>query len=255
MNAPRGSLAAMRDRRILGLFLAFAVAGCGMPKSAAPPPPPPNGSGAKEATTRGVTLVDPPKETVVQAEEAEDEASSSGPREKGDPNKSVEDAEGEGGLGMSGSGKGGGGTGEGIGLGSIGTIGHGAGSGSGSGYGSGAGGGQTKGRVAAATATTSGSGLAQEVIARVVRGSLGQMTSCYEKAMTKSPTLQGKVAVKFTIDGKGAVLSAAPGDTNITDAEMVTCVVAAVKRMSFPAPDGGGVVVVTYPFVFAPRDL
>lgn len=26
------------------------------------------------------------------------------------------------------------------------------------------------------------------------------------------------------------------------------CIVAAVRRWSFPAPDGGGVVIVTYPF-------
>ncbi|MFO0591682.1 MAG: AgmX/PglI C-terminal domain-containing protein [Polyangiaceae bacterium] len=242
----------MHDRRILGLFLAIAVTGCATMKSAEPPPPPPPGGGSAvgDVKTREAAPVDPAKNPVVVVESADDEASSTGLEKK-------EEAAGEaeGGLGMIGTGKGGGGTGDGtIGLGSIGTIGHGAGTGTGSGYGSGAGGAQKRGRVGAATATTSGSGLAQEVIARIVRRNLEQLSFCYEKAMVKAPTLQGKVAVKFTIDGKGAVLSAAAADTNITDADMVSCVVAAVKRMSFPEPDGGGVVVVTYPFNFAPND-
>ena len=158
--------------------------------------------------------------------------------------------EAEFGLGLVGTGSGGGGTGDGIGLGAIGGIGHGAGTGSGSGYGSG---GKKRGRVAAATATTSGSGIPTEVIQRIVRSNISTIQACYEKAMTKAPSLAGKVLVKFVINADGSVSSAAASDTNITDADMVSCVCGAVRRMAFPQPDGGAMVV-TYPFNFSSAD-
>ena len=158
--------------------------------------------------------------------------------------------EAEFGLGLVGTGSGGGGTGDGIGLGAIGGIGHGAGTGSGSGYGSG---GKKRGRVAAATATTSGSGIPTEVIQRIVRSNISTIQACYEKAMTKAPALAGKVLVKFVINADGSVSSAAASDTNITDADMVSCVCGAVRRMAFPQPDGGAMVV-TYPFNFSSAD-
>lgn len=169
------------------------------------------------------------------------------------------DSFGAGGLGLSGTGKGGGGMGDGgIGLGSAGTIGHGAGTGTGQGYGSGAGragGGRSGGgKVAAATAMTTGSGLPPEVIQRIIRANVGRIQGCYEKAMAKNPALAGKVGLSFTIGAQGTVTSVTAGDATISDAEMVTCVISAVKAMTFPAPEGGGTVNVTYPFVFAPAD-
>lgn len=192
-----------------------------------------------------------PVEVVVKSDSAEesDEASATGKMNLwGD---SIGDADGEGGLGLAGSGQGGGGSAQG-GLGGLGTLGHGAGTGTGQGYGSGSGStaGQ-KGRVAAATATTTGAGLPSEVVSRIVRANVNQFQYCYEKAMTKNPTLAGKVAVKFVIDPSGAVSSASAADTNIADADMVSCVVGTVKKMSFPQPDGGSPVVVTYPFNFS----
>lgn len=172
------------------------------------------------------------------------------------------EADDEAGLGLVGTGEGGGGTGEGtIGLGSLGEAagarrrdGHGIRLRDGSGALGGGAGGGSKGRVAAATAMTTGTGLATEVIQRVVRRNINQIQYCYEKAMTKAPTIAGKVAVSFTIDAQGAVTAATAADTNITDADMISCVCGAVKKMAFPAPDGGGVMIVTYPFNFSPAN-
>lgn len=178
---------------------------------------------------------------------------------EGDTWGQIGEAFGEGGLGLTGIGEGGGGRGENVGLGRIGTLGHGAGTGTGQGFGSGSGGlggthTKSHAKVQAATASTTGSGLSPEVIRRVVRRKVGAIRYCYEKAMTKNPTLGGKVAVKFTIDAKGTVSSASASDTTISDAEMVSCVVTAVRGLSFPQPENGGTVVVTYPFHFSPGD-
>lgn len=216
-----------------------------------------------EAAARTGTSAAPEEPAAVAS--AEKKAEENAPEEKAavarDADSGLEgdrigDAFGAGGLGLSGTGKGGGGTGEGtIGLGSIGTLGHGAGTGTGQGYGRGAGsaGGKSgsRGKVAAATATTTGGGLPPEVIQRIVRQHMGAIQLCYEAALTKAPALGGKVAVSFTINAQGAVAAASVGDTNISDAQMVTCVISAVRRMSFPAPESGGVVNVTYPFAFS----
>lgn len=88
----------------------------------------------------------------------------------------------------------------------------------------------------------------------MVRAKIGQIRLAKRRRWRKAPALAGKVAVKFIIDGQGSVSSASAADTNITDADMVSCVIGAVKECSFPAPDGGSPIVVTYPFNFSSGD-
>jgi TonB family protein len=160
---------------------------------------------------------------------------------------------GFGGLGLRGTGRGGGGTGEGtIGLGNIGTIGHGAGGGNGSGYGRGAG--NFRGRdakvprIRTGTADVRGS-LSKEVIRRIIRRHINEVRFCYEQELNQRPDLQGRVAVKFIISPTGAVQNAMVASSNMGNARVEGCIAKAVRRWTFPAPEGGGIVVVTYPFV------
>jgi pSer/pThr/pTyr-binding forkhead associated (FHA) protein len=160
---------------------------------------------------------------------------------------------GFGGLGLRGTGKGGGGTGEGtIGLGNIGTIGHGAGGGEGSGYGRGAGG--FRGRQAKVPFIRSGKAdvrgsLSKEVIRRIIHRHINEVRFCYEQELNQRPDLQGRVAVKFIISPTGAVQTAATSASTLGNAKAEACIVAAVRRWTFPSPEGGGIVVVNYPFV------
>jgi TonB family protein len=162
---------------------------------------------------------------------------------------------GFGGLGLRGTGRGGGGTGEGtIGLGNLGTIGHGGGGGTGSGYGRGAGG--LRGREArvprirSGTADVRGS-LSREVIRRVIQRHINEVRFCYEQELNSRPDLEGRVMVSFIIASTGAVQSASVGNSTINNARVEGCIVQAVQRWTFPAPDGGGVVGVNYPFVLS----
>ncbi|MBL9023435.1 MAG: AgmX/PglI C-terminal domain-containing protein, partial [Myxococcales bacterium] len=142
-----------------------------------------------------------------------------------------------------------------IGLGSIGTIGKGGGGGSGQGYGTGSGrlGGskRTTSKVTAAGTVVTGA-LPKEVIQRIVRLSHNRLRHCYEQGLQKHPTLAGKVTTKFTIGPEGAV-SAAKSE-GLSDASVVSCVEKTFLSMAFPKPDKGGVVVVSYPVVFAPSE-
>jgi TonB family protein len=96
--------------------------------------------------------------------------------------------------------------------------------------------------------------LAPEEVQRVVRSQFKAMRTCYERALVKTPALEGRVAVKFVIDPTGAVSSATSHpSTTMPDAAVVDCVLGVFKTMKFPAPAGGDVSVV-YPFDFRPSD-
>jgi len=161
---------------------------------------------------------------------------------------------GFGGLGLRGTGRGGGGLGQGtIGMGNFGTIGRGGGRGAGQGgYGSGVGG--FRGRSAGVPQVRSGGAevrgsLSKEVIRRVVRRHINEVKFCYEQQLNARPDLQGRVTTKFVISPTGSVQSAMVGSSSLKNEAVESCIVRAVRRWTFPAPDGGGVVVVNYPFL------
>jgi hypothetical protein len=160
---------------------------------------------------------------------------------------------GFGGLGLRGTGRGGGGTGEGtIGLGNLGTIGHGGGGGEGNGYGRGAGGFSGRSarvpRIRTGNADVRGS-LSKEVIRRVIQRHINEVRFCYEQQLNQRPDLAGRVVVQFVISPTGAVQMAAVSQSDMGSPPVETCIAGAVQRWSFPAPEGGGIVVVNYPFV------
>lgn len=86
-----------------------------------------------------------------------------------------------------------------------------------------------------------------ETIRRIVRSHLDQVRYCYERSLTLNPGLQGKVAVRWMIGPDGTVMSAAI-ETGL-EASVDKCLVSRVKGWRFPAPRGGGTVVVNYPFL------
>ncbi len=159
------------------------------------------------------------------------------------------DAHGMGGLGLRGSGSGGGGVGNSIGIGGIGTKGRGGGVGS---YGVGAGylGGKkdTNPEVSASEPMVMGS-LDKELIRQVIHRNRNQIRYCYESQLTRYPKLSGKVAVKFVITASGTVASSQVAQSTVNNAELETCIAGRVQTWIFPKPKGGGVVIVTYPFI------
>lgn len=166
----------------------------------------------------------------------------------------IGEAYGVGGLGLVGTGRGGGGTGEGtIGLGNVGLIGKGGGGGTGSGYGRGSGAGfggrgTRVPRVRQAKADVKGA-LDKDIIRRVVRAHINEVRGCYNQGLVRDPNLKGRVSVQFTIGPTGNVPVAVVQESSIKDNSVAQCIAKAVKRWKFPKPDGGGNVVVTYPFV------
>ncbi|WNG15925.1 TonB family protein [Cystobacter fuscus] len=139
-----------------------------------------------------------------------------------------------------------------VGIGEVGTKGRGGGMG---GYGSHVGGlgGSTKQSVevgiAAEEASVSGS-LDRELVRQVIQRNRGQIRFCYESLLNRFPKLGGKVAVRFTIATEGNVVTSKAVQSTAGNSELEQCVAGRVSTWTFPKPQGGGSVVVTYPFIF-----
>jgi hypothetical protein len=162
-------------------------------------------------------------------------------------------AYGNDGGGVVGSGKGGGGTGEAtIGLSRLGSIGKGGGGGDRLGYGRGIG--AIGGRRASApdvvtgTAQVRGS-LDKEIIRRVIRRHLSEVKFCYEKELQHQQNLYGRVTTQFTISAGGQVIASLLQSSTLQNPAVEQCIAQAVRRWEFPKPEGGGIVIVSYPFV------
>jgi TonB family protein len=158
------------------------------------------------------------------------------------------DAQGVGGLGTRGTGKGGGGNG--LGIGGLGTQGTGRGTGGSGGIDLGRRGKQIV-KVVPGKTTVIG-GLDKDVIAKVIRDHMAEIKYCYETELNKDPSLAGKVAVAFTIDPTGAVSEANVSETTLNNSTAENCMIRRIRRWKFPEPKGGGVVAVTYPWLFSP---
>ncbi|WNG37448.1 AgmX/PglI C-terminal domain-containing protein [Archangium violaceum] len=158
------------------------------------------------------------------------------------------DAQGVGGLGSRGQGTGGGGTA--LGLGGLGTKGNGRGAGDGGGIDL-SGRGKSITKIVPGKTTVIG-GLDKDVIAKIIRSHQNEIKYCYETELNKNPSLAGKVAVAFTIDPAGGVSEANVTETTLNNSAAENCMLSRIRRWKFPEPKGGGVVAVTYPWLFSP---
>jgi hypothetical protein len=165
----------------------------------------------------------------------------------------VGDSYGVGGLGLKGTGAGGGGAGDTIGIGAVGTKGRGGGLG---GYGTGVGGlGSKRDRdIAIATGETRVLGaIDPELVRKVIRDHADQVRYCYEQQLTLNPKLAGKVALKWQInaDGSASATMIDPGNPIESDGlrHVADCIMSRIRTWEFPKPKGGGMAIVTYPWI------
>ncbi len=157
---------------------------------------------------------------------------------------------GSGGLGSRGSGLGGGGSADG--LGGLGTKGRGSGK---SGYGTGGGNFGKKG--SGGLGKIGGDpiilgALDKSLIDAVIKRHMNQIRYCYQRELTKNPNLGGKITVKFVIAKDGSVSKASIKSSSMGNKSVESCITGRFMRFTFPEPKGGGIVIVSYPFIFAP---
>jgi len=163
---------------------------------------------------------------------------------------------GKGGAALSGSGKGGGGDAETIGgLAKTGRGGGRVGTGLGAaGAGAGIVGGQS--RVALrlggeGEAVVVGS-IDKGAIAAAIEAHRDEFRACYEREINaETPNLRGTIKTSFVIGSSGRVGTAGVENSTLDNIEVQRCVIAVLKRIQFPIPEGAGQVTVTYPFKFS----
>lgn len=91
--------------------------------------------------------------------------------------------------------------------------------------------------------------LSKEIIRRIIRRHLNEVKYCYQSGLAKSPDLSGQVVVQFTIGATGQVVVSKVQSSTLKSPAVESCITAAVRRWLFPKPLGGGIVIVSYPFV------
>jgi hypothetical protein len=89
----------------------------------------------------------------------------------------------------------------------------------------------------------------REAVARVINSHLQEVHACYERALLKEPSLAGKVVLEWTIGGAGRVVAAKTRSSTLNNASVEACILNSLKGWAFPAPKGG-VVIISYPFIF-----
>lgn len=89
---------------------------------------------------------------------------------------------------------------------------------------------------------------ARVLAAAGIHSNIKDVKFCYEQGLAKNNTLTGRVTIKFMISGTGQVMMAAVANSTLNNAEVESCMIRKLKTWHFPQPDGGGVVIVTYPF-------
>jgi hypothetical protein len=107
-------------------------------------------------------------------------------------------------------------------------------------------------------ATLAGS-LDKEVIRTGIKSIIPRVGECYNDGLQKNPKLGGRIVVKFVIrtkDRKGRIDEAEidPENDDLQSPLVEQCMLNAIAEIEFPAPEGGGEVHVTYPFVLAAQD-
>lgn len=110
---------------------------------------------------------------------------------------------------------------------------------------------RTNGPTAAIPAdeTNEQGSLSRSAIQRVIRGHMSEVRACYERGLMERPTLAGRVNVAFVISGSGSVQSAELESSDLAAPSVERCITSAVRSWTFPAPQGGVAMSITYPFV------
>jgi TonB family protein len=99
-------------------------------------------------------------------------------------------------------------------------------------------------------AATVDEGLTKDEVGQTIHKHMKEIRYCYETAMIRSPDIEGKLVVHFTIGNAGSVRSTGIRSSTVPDQRLDDCVLGRLANWKFPNPKGGIEVAVTYPFIF-----
>ena len=94
--------------------------------------------------------------------------------------------------------------------------------------------------------------LDKTLIDQTIKADMASFRACYQAGLNGDFSLGGWVVVKFVIEPDGTVGSTSIKGTTMGEDEVEQCLLDAYAELVFPEPKGGGIVIVSYPFVFSP---
>jgi tetratricopeptide (TPR) repeat protein len=97
--------------------------------------------------------------------------------------------------------------------------------------------------------TTMGS-LDRSQIDEYILNNLAKIRWCYERELKENSLLQGRIVINFIITGSGSVSLSKTLNSTMDNENVEKCIAHQIKKIDFPPPRGGGIVIVNYPFVF-----
>jgi hypothetical protein len=89
-----------------------------------------------------------------------------------------------------------------------------------------------------------------EVVRRIIRRHLAELQRCHASARERGVAVGERVTLTFVIGATGVVTEAST--SGLGDAPTEACFAGAMRRWTFPAPLGGGIVRVVYPLTLKP---
>jgi len=91
--------------------------------------------------------------------------------------------------------------------------------------------------------------LDKEIVRRYIHRHMDQIRWCYQQEVQKNPKLEGDVKMSFVITPSGMVIRVRVVGTTLRNANVEQCMAERISTWHFPAPKGGGLVKVVYPFI------
>ena len=89
------------------------------------------------------------------------------------------------------------------------------------------------------------------MVRRVLQRHLNELRFCYERELASRPSLTGTVREQLVVAADGSVRSSTIASSSLGVPSVDACIRAAAERWTFPAPEGGAVVV-TCPITLSP---
>ena len=93
-------------------------------------------------------------------------------------------------------------------------------------------------------------GLTKDEVGEVIHKHLSEVRYCYESAILRTPGIEGRLIVNFTIGGSGMIKASEIKSSNLPDPRLDDCILRRLVTWKFPQTKGGIDVAVTYPFIF-----
>jgi Ca-activated chloride channel family protein len=85
------------------------------------------------------------------------------------------------------------------------------------------------------------------VVERILRNRLGVLRNCYQGGLARDPSLAGRIDARFVVGPEGEVLSVVNGGDDLSDRNVVACLLGALRAVRFPQPGSSSYVTVAVP--------